>query len=147
MEPKKRKRATIWILVSILFASAGYGTIRWVEQSRAQSMLQEYAASLNVHCPRDMEPGMSLKRVVALPRRTLVYNIDSGVLTPELFASDDTFDLARFTQEARQKAIRALHSDKNLAQIQRLGITFVYSYKGSDGTPLMEFTITPEDYR
>lgn len=146
MEPNKRKRTTLWIVLTIVFVGSVYGGVRWWRSERVEKMLQEYATSLNIRCPRELEPGMTLKRVVVLPGRTLVYNVESEVLTCQM-VQDSIIDLSQFRENARNNAVQALLADPSLPRIRRLGITFVYNYKYLDGTPMMDFTVTPEDYR
>lgn len=147
MKPNKRKTTTLWIVVSIVFVGLVYGGVRWwMSSGRVEKMLQEYATSLNIRCPRELDPGMTLKRVVVLPDRTLVYNVESEVLTREM-VQDSIIDLSQFREKARNNAIQAVQADPSLPQIRRLGITFRYNYTYQDGTPLMDFTVAPEDYR
>ncbi len=90
---------------------------------------------------------MTLNRVVDMPNNTLVYNIISDLLSADAVKKDSVIHIEQLKQSARNNMLNALKNDPELPRIRRLGITFVYDYKFLDGSPFMQFTITPEDYR
>lgn len=148
MESTKRKKTALWILgAAVVIGGLVYGGVCWNRGDRVEALLLDYATSLNTNCPRDLEPGMTLKRVVNLPDHVLVYNIESSVLTRDMVEKDSVINRDTLQQTARNNALRSLQADPDLPRIRRLGITFKYNYTYMDGSPFMEFTITPDDYR
>ena len=147
MEPIKRKRTLFWGIAVIVLAGLIYGGVYGNRTKRQARLLSEYATSLNVDCPRIVGTGMTLNRVVDMPNNTLVYNIISDLLSTDAVKKDSVIHIEQLKQSARNNMLNALKNDPELPRIRRLGITFVYDYKFLDGSPFMQFTITPEDYR
>ena len=149
MELKTKKKKILWVLLGVIVVIGGlvYGGVCWNSEDRVETLLLDYTTALNSKCPRDLEPGMTLKRVVNLPDHLLVYNIESTVLTRDMVEKDFVINREQFRQTALKNAIQALKEDSDIRRIRRLGITFEYRYTFQDGSPFMDFTITPEDYR
>ncbi len=147
MESKKLKKTLWWSVGVIVVAALVCGGIYGFRDRQEKKLLRDYATSLNIGCPRVIGTGLTLNRVVDMPNNTLVYNVISDLLNEDAIQKDSLVHVSQLRQEARDNVLESLKKDPELPRIRRLGITFVYDYKFLDGSPFMQFTITPEDYQ
>jgi hypothetical protein len=103
--------------------------------------LVEIVATLQKDYPKQLDPETSLDSISALPGKVILY---SYTLSKR---SKDELDSAALTKALQPLLLDAVKTNKDIAELRRNNVKFIYKYFDKNGVYFFRFIITPAMYK
>lgn len=117
----------------VLFGASG------CTDANAYKAIEEAASQVNKTCPMQVDAVTTVQSVEARKPRTMHYNM-----------------IVKLTDQVTEDAVKTNMKPITVSQVKsnpatlimrNMDVTFSYSYKTPEGKTIVEFSVTPEDYK
>ena len=106
--------------------------------------LKEVATGMNKLMPQNLNDGVRLDSVSALPDKVFRYNY---TLTDDVKESVTPEEIETFKKEAKEGALRVIKTSADMEEFRKNNVTMNYFYFDKNGKQITDFTITPTEYK